>query len=284
MEATGSLHGMSEATRTRLARLARVHNADPAEAALLIAAEAEPDLDVDAQLLRVDALADGLRTAGPLPDPDRPAEVAARLAGHLGATLGFRGDEDDYHDPANALLHRVLDRRRGLPITLTVLYVAVAHRLHLPVFPIALPGHVVAGVAGAERPLVIDPFRRGILLDEHRVAELVRVGSRGQLAFRRSMLRPTSTTAIIRRILDNLTRDYADRGQIRAALWTVELKHLLPLGTADDHRVHGELLFQVGRYRAAAEAFETYVEQAEDEAPDVAEVRREAIRARAKLN
>lgn len=275
---------MSDATRTRLARLAHQHDADVAEAALLICAEADPTLDVDTELLRVDALADGMRTSHRLPSADEPTAVAAAFAAYLAADLGFRGDTDDYHDPDNALLSSVLDRRRGLPITLSVLYVAIARRLHLPLFPIALPGHVVVGIAAGERPVVIDPFAGGRRLDDAALAGIVRAGSGGAIDYRRALLRPTSTPAITRRILDNLTRDFAARQRLSDALWTVELKRLLPTARPADHRAEGELLYHLGRYRAAADAFERFVEEVDGDHPDAAEASREAIRARAKLN
>lgn len=280
---------MSDATRSRLARLVREPDADLAEAALLVCAEVEPELDVEAELLRIDALADGLRTGGGLPDADDAHAIADALATYLGGTLGFAADEEDPRDPADALLTRVLDRRRGLPSALTILYVAIARRLHLRVFPIGLPGHVVAGVAGVagtgdDRPVVLDPSRGGAVLDEHAIADIVRVGTQGRLEFRRAMLRPAPAPAVLRRLLNDLTRDFTDGGDLEDALWTVELKQLLPASPVDDHRARGELLFHLGRYRAAADAFEAYVEHAEPGSPDLAEVSRMAIRARAKLN
>lgn len=276
---------MSDATRSRLARLVREPDADLAEAALLVCAEVEPELDLEAELLRIDALADGLRTAGALPTGDDATAAARALADHLGGTLGFAGDELDYHDPSNALLTRVLDRRRGLPITLSIVYVAIARRLHVRAYPIGLPGHVVTGVAGGDdRPVVLDPFAGGRILGEEALRDLVRVGTHGQLEYRRAMLRPTSAPTIVRRLLNNLTRDFTAQGDLEDALWTVELKQLLPASPVDDHRARGELLYGLGRYRASAEAYEAYVAEAEPGAPDVAEVSRLAIQARAKLN
>ncbi|MBW3659604.1 MAG: transglutaminase-like domain-containing protein [Actinobacteria bacterium] len=276
---------MSADTRTRLATLVRRPEADLAEAALLIAAEAHPDLDVDASLLRIDAFADSLLSAGRLPEDDEEAElVADALAFHLGRELGFAGHADGERDPDDALLDEVLRRRRGLPVTLTVLWVAVARRLRLRVFPIALPGHVVAGIDGGDRIVVVDPFAGGRILGERELADLVRIGTGGQAEFTRAMLRPSSPPAVVRRILNNLTRDYTTAGRLTDALWTVELKQLLPAAPVDDHRARGELLFHLGRYRDAADAFEAYVEDAPGDAPDLAEISRMAIRARAKLN
>ncbi len=273
---------MLSASRHRLLRLARRTDADLGEAALLVAAEAEPDVDVDVQLLRLDALADGLRARG-FRSAD-PLADAHGLADYLADEHGFAGDEATYHDPDNGLLTRVLDRRCGLPITLSILYVAVARRLEVPAYAINLPGHVVTGIAGGERPVVLDPFHRGRVLDEPAIAERVEQASGGRLEFRRAMLRPSPTVNVVRRLLNNLTRDFTTAGRVRDALWTVELKLLLPNRLPEDHRVHGDLLVRVGRFDAAAEALETYLEQVGTDAPDVEEMRRAAIRARARLN
>jgi regulator of sirC expression with transglutaminase-like and TPR domain len=273
---------MSATTRKRLIRLVRRHDADLAEAALLCEAELADGPDVDVALLRIDALADRLRSAGFRPtEPDQDARL---LAEHLAGDHGFTGDASTYHDPANGLLGAVLDRRRGLPITLSILYVAVAQRLHVPAFPIALPGHVVTGIGGRERAIVLDPFDGGRRLDEAAMARRVEETTGGRLAFLRSMLRPSPAPNVVRRLLNNLTRDFTTAQRPRDALWSVELKLLLPNRLPDDHRVHAELLSQLGRFDEAATAYERYLEQADPDAPDLGEVRMAAIRSRARLN
>lgn len=268
--------------RERLVRLVQQRDADLGEAALLICADADPSLDVSGQLLRLDAIADGLRTTGRALTGD-PVSDARALADYLAVSQGFHGDTESYHDPRNGLLASVLDRKRGLPITLSILYVAIGRRLDLPVYPIALPGHVVAGVGGGDRPVVLDPFHGGRLLDEADLTERVRELTSGALSFRRQMLRPAETPALVRRILNNLTRDFATLHQYAQALWSVDVKLALPNWVADDHRVRGELLVKVGRYDEAAAAYRTYVEL-EPDAPDAEEVRRSAVHAIAKLN
>ena len=273
---------MPEHTRQRLLRLVRRPDADLAEAALLCAAELPDSHDVDATLLRLDALADDLRSRGF--EPGDPVQDAAALADHLAGRHGFHGDHDDYHDPANSLLGEVLDRRRGLPITLTILYVAIGRRLHIPVFPIALPGHVVAGIGGDEGTVVLDPFHGGRRLDEGEIAQRVEETTGGRLDFRRSMLRPSPAVNMVRRLLNNLARDFTTAERPRDALWAVDLKLLLPNRLPDDHRVRGELLGRLGRFDEAAAAYERYLEVVSEDAPDREEVRRSAISSRARLN
>ncbi len=274
---------MSEATRSRLARLVRRSDADLAEAALLVAAEADPTVSVDGTLLRLDALADTLRVAG-FRASGEPSRDGAALAAVLAGERGFRGHDAGQRAPEDALLDRVLDRRRGLPITLSILYVAIGRRLDVPIFTIALPGHVVVGIGGADRPAVLDPFHGGVELDEAAVADRVRASTGGQLEFRRAMLRPAPAVNVVRRLLNNLTNDYTVAGRHRDALWTVELKQLLPNALPDDARIRGRLLDQLGRFDEAAAAYETYLDAVGPDGVDAADVRRAAIAARARLN
>ena len=269
-------------TRRRLAREARRQDADLAELALCVSAEHEPDLDVDATLLRIDALADGLRTTGSV--TGRPMEDADTLATYLGGDLGFSGDTDDYHDPANGLLGRVLDRRRGLPIVLSVVYVAVARRVRIPAWGIAQPGHFYVGVGTPDQPVVLDPFAAGQVVSHDELAARVRAATAGQVPFTRSLLRPAGPAVTTRRILNNLTRDFTNRGELEAAVRSIDCKLVLPNAVADDHRARGELLSHLGAYARAADAFEAYLEEAGTDAVDADEVRAQAVRTRAKLN
>lgn len=266
----------------RLVRLVRRADADLGEAALLVARGCDPDLDVEVTLLRLDALADQLRHQG---IEERPSPDAARLlAAHLGGELGFHGDPARFHDPDSSLLHRVLDSRQGLPITLSVVYVAVARRLHLPAFAIALPGHVVVGLADGDLPVVLDPYHGGIVLDEPDLVERVRTTTQGRLAYRRAMLRPSPAVHLTRRMLHNLTRDLRAAGRVDEAVWTVQTKLALPNRLPEDHRDLGELEVLRGRFDVAARAFEVYLEGSSGDTPERQAARRAAIDARARLN
>jgi regulator of sirC expression with transglutaminase-like and TPR domain len=284
------------AHRQRLASIVRQADADLAEAAFLIDVEAHPDLDVDVMLLRIDALADAFLTSwrgadataatggGGVPaDIGDTTEAATALRAFLYGQHGFTGQRDDYYHPDNALLSRVLETRTGLPILLSVLYVAVARRAGLPAWGIAQPGHFYVGMGDPAHPIVLDPFDDGRTVDHHELAERLRVATAGRVSFARAQLRPVSPAMTVRRILNNLTRDYTNRGEVHDALWTVELKLLLPNTIPDDHKARGELLTHVGRYAEAADEFEHYLDHAPD-AGDAEDIRARAVRARAKLN
>ena len=282
MVRTGTVPPVSTASRERLRRLVRRSDADPAEAALLCCVEAEPTLDVDATLLRLDALADPLRSRGYARSSPEPAATA--LADYLAVEQGFTGDPATFHDPDNGLLHRVLETKRGLPITLAIVYVAIARRLEMPAFLVNLPGHVVVGLGEDTPPVLLDAFHSGAQLDEGDAAARVEANTGGRLTYRRSMLRPAPTAMVVRRLLNNLTRDFDRADRPLDALWSVELRLLLPNRHPDDHRELGALLNRVGRFDAAAEAFETYLELTSSEAPGREEARRAAIESRARMN
>jgi regulator of sirC expression with transglutaminase-like and TPR domain len=284
---------MTRESRLRLARITRTPSADLAEAALLCCVEAEPDLDVDAELLRLDALADRMRTQGFT--PGSAEENARALSRYLAGDLGFAGETDCYHDPSNGLLTRVLDRRRGLPITLSIVYIAIAERLDIPAFGVNAPGHFLVAVGASGLPTtgmsrhpaagieIIDAFHRGAILSVPDVDERVRVSTSGLGRFDPEMLRPPPPATIIRRLLNNLTRDFLGEGDVESAVWTLELKRLLPDSGEDDVRALAELLVQIGRYRQAAESIEDYLGD-EVEAASAVDLGRVAVRARAKMN
>ena len=273
---------MTPEERTQLVRLVRRSDADLAEAALRCARICAPELDVPAELLRVDALADQLRTGDtPL---TTPREAAEALREHLAVTAGFHGEPARFHDPDSSLLHRVLDTRQGLPITLSVVYVAVARRLRVPAYPIALPGHVVIGIANGDQPLVLDPYHGGVILAEPELVERVAAATGGRLTFRRSMLRPTPGVQLVRRLLNNLTRDLTAHGRLAEAVGTVEAKLALPNHVAEDHTELGRLHRDIGRFDLAAVAFERFLELTTGDTPDREAARRAAIDARARLN
>ena len=265
----------------RLARLGRRSDADLAEAALCVCASVE-DVDVDAWLLRIDALADALRTSGSLTGV--PAADAVALGEFLGGLHGFRGNTDDYYDPANALLTQVLERRVGIPITLAVLYVAIARRVRIPAWGIAMPGHYYVGVGSREDTTVLDAFSGGTVVDHEELAARVRAASGGRIEFPRTLLRAAGPASTTRRILNNLTRDFTNRGDYAEALRTIDCKLVLPNAVADDHRVRGELLSHLGQFGWAAQSYERYLEIVGPDADDADEVRARAIRARARLN
>ena len=239
----------------------------PEAAALLIARDARPELSVEAELARIDALAE------PLGQIDRtlPATEQARaLTSYLFERLGFRGNEEDYYDPRNSYLDEVLTRRGGIPISLAVLLAAVGRRAGLQVDGIGFPGHFLARVGG-DGGVYVDPFFGGRVLDEADLGRLARrmLGRAGRLA--PAHLAPVGLRALVVRMLLNLKNAHERRGDHAHAL--VCCDRLVDLaGTPSVRRDRGLHALALGANAQAVEDLEAYL-QAEPQAPDAQEVR-----------
>lgn len=269
--------------RRALVRVTRDPQADPAEVALRVQAFHERDLDVSTALLRVDALADVVRTSAQDDPPREPAAAARHLAAVLGDELGYRGDPSRERHHTDAYLATTLDEHHGLPVTLSALWVAVARRLRVPAYVVALPGHVVAALGDGDDRVVVDPFSGGHPLRESDLAELVSRATGGTVSFRRAMLRPATSAELARRILNNLTVDLRREASPEAAVWTVVARLALPDPDPDDHRLLGDLLLASGRFVRAAQAYDRFLDEVPD-GPRAEEVRRLARGARARTN
>jgi len=274
---------MHTSTVDRLITLTRRGDADLAEAAALIDATFNATVDVDVALLRIEALADQVRTELTATQPE---DKARQIAAILHTTHGFSGQTGSSHSAASAaFLTSVLDTRDGLPILLTIVYVAVARRLGVAAYAIHLPGHVVAGIPTAEGvPLVIDMFFGGEELDEEGVRQRVRMRGGADATLHRALMRPRSSADVTRRILHNLTRAFTNAREPFAALLTVEVKLALANTNPQDHKLHGDLLLACGQFDVAAEAYERFLTRGNPSARINTHVRQQVIAARARLN
>lgn len=186
-----------------------------AEAALWVAADFEPGLDVPAQLLRLDSLAEEARPAVASAWSDE-ARVRS-LCRFLFEEQGFHGNAEEYEDPRNSLLHEVLERRTGIPITLSLVAMEVGSRLGLPVEGIGFPGHFLVRYRGAREDWVIDAFH-GRILDDRALAALLRQVLGESAVFQRAQLRPVGPRDFLVRLLSNLKRHTALAGEFAASL------------------------------------------------------------------
>jgi regulator of sirC expression with transglutaminase-like and TPR domain len=220
---------------------------DLAEAALLIAAEAYPRLDVTRHLAALDRLADAAepRLSGATSDLAR-----ARVLIHfLAAEQRFSGNQGDYHDVRNSFLNEVLERRTGIPITLALVYIEVGRRLGLPMVGIGFPGHFLVKLAGVE-DIVIDPFF-GCILDEQACAERLRSVVGQEATFDRRLLRAATAKEILVRMLRNLKQIYLQARELKPALACSERILLVEPELAHELRDRGLLYHQLECYAAA---------------------------------
>jgi len=181
---------------------------DLGQAALLIAEPEYPDMNIAEYLRDLDHLADAARSR--LEGlPEGTARTQALLQYLLGEE-GFRGNLADYDDPRNSFLNEVLDRRLGIPITLSVVMIEVARRLGIVLRGISFPGHFLVGTEG-RRPLLFDPFSGQALTAGH-LAELLGRLYGQRRAPRPDEVQPASKHAILVRMLHNLRNIYMRQG------------------------------------------------------------------------
>ena len=184
---------------------------------------------------------------------------------------GFRGNTADYVDPRNSYLNLVLDRRLGIPISLSVVFLEVARRLNVPAQGVGLPGHFIVAVTGEDAPVFLDPFHGGRPLSVDDCAGLVR-RSAGHADFDPQWLAPTPPRDIVTRMLNNLRQFY-----VSVEDWPLAVKiaeRLVPLqpGVPAHLRDLAILYYRQGALRKASALFGEYLVRA-PEAPDADAVR-----------
>ncbi|HEV8647779.1 MAG TPA: tetratricopeptide repeat protein [Burkholderiales bacterium] len=233
---------------------------DLAEAALLIATHAYPDLDVSHQLARIEELAKILESRI---QPDSvPSQRILAINQYLFAELGFAPNEEDYYDPRNSCLNEVLDRRVGIPITLSLLYMEVGGRIGLPLQGVSFPGHFLVKCVLPEGTLVLDPYAGGITLGIADLQKRLREVPGGEVsrAIVAGMLGAAGKKEIILRLLRNLKSIYLRSQQFDRALpildWIIATVPDQPPELRDRGMIYQELECS----RAALADFERYLE------------------------
>jgi regulator of sirC expression with transglutaminase-like and TPR domain len=242
--------------RNRLYALAAENNADLGEGALLIAAEDDPTLDIEPYIHFLDELA---RKVGAAVGGDDSAERwREAMANELFTRQRFQGDDEEYYDPRNSYLNQVIDRRRGIPVTLSIVYLAVGARLGLPVAGVNAPGHFL--VRHGER--VIDPFHGGnpVASDALR-DQLEQMQATDPAAeLRRLLSSPPSARMILCRVLGNLKANHLRKGDLTRALVAVDRLVGLNPNNPAELRDRGVIYQRLECPRAAAADFERYLE------------------------
>ena len=171
------------------------------------------------------------RLAGRMPLPWNLHQAIDALNGLLFTELGFQGDRETYDAPENALLPRVLARRRGLPITLSILWVDLARRLGFDAVGVGLPGHFIAGLRTDLGLLCFDPFHVGRPVGAERGSELVAAATGGKIPFHPGMLSPSPDRQTLARLVRNLHLRFLHAEHWEEALWTGT--HLILLDPAN---------------------------------------------------
>jgi regulator of sirC expression with transglutaminase-like and TPR domain len=251
---------------------------DLARAALAVARIEHPDLDESHELARLDALATRVGAAG----RTEAAVALDRLKRLLFDIEGFRGNADEYYDPRNSCLNDVLDRKLGIPITLSVLTMEVGRRVGLDIAGVGLPGHFIVSAAIGPRSILLDPFHGGAELTPASAADVAARALGRPVKIEESHWAPCSRRQIVQRMLRNLKTIYARRSDWDRALSVID-RLLLIDGDAPAHlRDRGTVLVRAGRLWEGAAEWESYL-NCYPHAQDAESFRQELRRVRQEL-
>jgi len=216
------------------------------EAALVLAAATRGTGEVEAGLAALDALA-----------AEVPAPTLDGLRALLFRDLGFAGNAEDYHDPANSWLDEVIERRVGIPITLAVLMLEVGRRVGIPLAGVSMPGHFLVRDK-VDPGVYIDPFARGQVLDRGGCAARFHAVHGPGAVFDDAFVEPVGKRAILVRMLANLESVAGIRSDRELLLRAVSLRAAMPGAVLADHQRHATALAAGGRFREAAEVLDRY--------------------------
>ncbi len=241
---------------------------DLARACLLIAEDAYPGLDVEKYMTELERLA--LRLRACLAQTAGAAEKVIALNQFLFDELGYSGNAEDYYDPRNSYLNEVIDRRTGVPLTLSVLYMELGRRIGLPLEGVSFPGHFLVRMKLRGGMLVLDPFAGGEPQSERdlreRLQRVVPEGAAGRLPVSQlpleQFLEPASNRQILARLLRNLKSIYRETDQPGRLLEVLNRMLVVVPDATADLRDRGLVYHRLECYRAALKDLSDYVARA----------------------
>lgn len=226
-------------------------------ASLVMALEDYPNLDIRAYLRRLDTLAARAEVImGEDPDPVNAIEGINQV---LFVQEGLRGNDEDYYDPRNSYLNEVLDRRLGIPISLSVIFMEIARRIGFSIKGLGFPGHFLVKHVFNDRDIIIDPFNLGRILTPNDCQELLDKIYSGTVSMNASLLQPMDKRAILTRMLYNLKGVYVQKEQNYKALSIIDKILMLNPSTPSEMRDRGLLYMQTSLFAQALADLESYL-------------------------
>jgi regulator of sirC expression with transglutaminase-like and TPR domain len=259
--------------RREFAMLAAREPVPLARGALLIAKEEYPALDVEDYL---DKLAQLAREAEPLVHAGADTVERVQLLSHfLFEQKGFEGNRENLSDPRNSFLNEVIDRRLGLPLTLSIVYIEVGRRLGLNLYGVSFPTHFLVKAIDERGELIIDPFNDGRILDLDEIrARLAQIYNQ-PVEVHPAFLRPAGARHILVRMLRNLKNVYAGTSDLTRALAALDRILLLDPRSLDELVERGSLYERLECFKAALDDYQSFLSIAPEH--PAAEGAREAV-------
>ena len=253
-----------------------------ARASLLVGQHAQPGLDVERYMAGLEEDIVTLRLR--MPKDASRSWVIGLLNRFLFEERGYRGNQENYYDPRNSLLHSVIDRRLGIPITLSILYLELGWGLGLPLQGVAFPGHFLVKCPMERGMVILDPFHGGVSLSEAGLRD--RLQQQGlDLQARpdvQDWLQLADRRAILSRLLRNLKRIYMDGANLADAIQVLSLLLVVEPGAARELRDRGNLYRRMECWGAAVADLEAALATGGLEAEDAEDTRQSLVELRAR--
>jgi len=214
-----------------------------------------PELDVDEYIKKIIIIGKSLKES--VSDVKNPTYLISMLNEHLFENLGFSGDDNDYYNPKNNFLNEVIDKKVGLPITISILYVEIAKFIGLELKIVGFPGHVLVKY---NEEMILDPFYDGILLDVDDLQEILDRNFGDQIEFKPEFLDEVNPEQILLRMSRNLKNSYIQSFVYEKALRCVNMVLAIHPESPDDIRDKGILEDRLLHSEVALKYLNKYLE------------------------
>lgn len=236
---------------------------DVAQAALYLAQEEYPEMDPDTHIRTLNQMADEVRRS--LPADPYPLRIIKCINEYLYETAGFSGNQANYYDPDNSYFNRVLERRTGIPITLSLVYLEIAHRVGFPMVGINMPGHFLIRPEVEDMDLFVDAFDKGEVLFRQDCQERLTHLYGEEIELQPEFFAPVSPRSFLGRMLRNLKGIYLQQDDWERALAAVERLLLLSPDNLMEQRDRGLICYQMGDWIEARHDLDHYLDCCPDE-------------------
>jgi len=215
-----------------------------------------PDLDISKYIQKINEIGKTLRME--ISNVDNPTYKISILNEHLFQRYGFRGDTDDYYNPKNNFLNEIIEKKSGIPISLSIIYSEVAKHIGLDLRIVGFPSHVIVKY---NEEILLDPFNKGKLLKLDDLEQILDKSFDGQVDFYPEFLDEISTDKIVIRMLRNLKNSYGQSFAYEKAMRCTNMILSLEPNSPEEIRDKGILEDRFSNHDLALEFLEKYLEQ-----------------------
>jgi regulator of sirC expression with transglutaminase-like and TPR domain len=264
---------MNEEARREFIALAAREPVALARGALVIAKEEYPALDIDQYLARLAELAsEASRWIGAAGNTVERVQALSRF---LFEHHRFAGNQNSYGDPRNSFLNEVLERKLGIPITLSVLYIEVGRRAGMKLEGVSFPGHFLVKATDERGELIIDPFNEGAILDLEQLRARLKQVYGQPVELHPAMLRAATSRQILSRMLRNLKNVYVAASDWMRAIAALDRILILEPRSLEDLLERAKLYETLECFQAALDDLQSFLSIAPDH--PIAEAAREGV-------